>query len=340
MTTPKKSPIWDKDLYGLLGVTSTATESEIKKAYRKSALKCHPDKNPDDPKAAALFIELSSALEILTDAKAKEAYDRTLKAKQLAAERTAVLDVKRRKLKEDLERREKEAQAARKTTIYTPTPSESQKTDEDLLRKEVERLKKEGSAALREEQEIIRQQLLKEQKDKVSFIQETYHYSEEQDEGGNSRAKFKIKWSPSVLIDESKLRNILSRYGKIANLVVIKRTALVEFENEEDAVKAFESEEGKTEYQWKFQWIRPKNEKNGTMEEDPRSSSNSTTPPPAPPPKMAPAIPRLSSVPPTPTSFADLEAMILGQLANAAKAQAESTSGSNSDSSMKRKPYS
>jgi len=336
MTTPKKSPIWDKDLYALLGVTSTATESEIKKGYRKRALKCHPDKNPDDPRAAALFIELSSALEILTDAKAKEAYDRTIKAKQLAAERTAVLDVKRRKLKEDLERREKEAQQSRKTTAYTPTPSESQKSDEDQLRKEVERLKKEGSAALREEQELIRQQLLKEQKDKVSFIQKTYH-SEEPEIGGNP--KFKIKWSPSVLIDETKLRNILSRYGKIVNLVVIKRTALVEFEDGDDAVRAFETEECKTEYQWKFQWICNPKKKNGNANAEEESMESSTTPLP-PPKKMIPVIPRLSSVPPTPTSFADLEAMILGQLANAAKAQSASSGSTNdnNDTSMKRKP--
>jgi DnaJ family protein C protein 17 len=43
----------------------------VKKAYRKKALECHPDKNPDNPKAAELFHELSKALEILTDVSAR-----------------------------------------------------------------------------------------------------------------------------------------------------------------------------------------------------------------------------------------------------------------------------
>jgi len=100
-------PITQMDLYGLLGVESTASISEvcgfglfcgiciycikyfiliskypkknawcrlyfqIKKAYRKKALTCHPDKNPDNPRAAELFQELSRVLEILTDTNAR-----------------------------------------------------------------------------------------------------------------------------------------------------------------------------------------------------------------------------------------------------------------------------
>lgn len=44
---------------------------QIKKGYRKKALYCHPDKNPNNPKAAELFHELSRALEILTDTSAR-----------------------------------------------------------------------------------------------------------------------------------------------------------------------------------------------------------------------------------------------------------------------------
>lgn len=45
----------DLDLYKLLEVSFDSEEAAIRKAYRKKALKCHPDKNPDDPKAAELF---------------------------------------------------------------------------------------------------------------------------------------------------------------------------------------------------------------------------------------------------------------------------------------------
>ncbi len=65
-----------KDYYDVLGVAKTATESEIKKAYRKMALKYHPDKNPDNKEAEDKFKEAASAYEILSDKDKKANYDR------------------------------------------------------------------------------------------------------------------------------------------------------------------------------------------------------------------------------------------------------------------------
>ena len=53
------------DLYELLGVEVVADAKTIKKAYRKKALTCHPDKNPDDKKAIELFHQLSGKLKAL-----------------------------------------------------------------------------------------------------------------------------------------------------------------------------------------------------------------------------------------------------------------------------------
>ncbi|CAB1330836.1 unnamed protein product [Coregonus sp. 'balchen'] len=63
MTGKTAKDLLQMDLYGLLGIESTATAKEIKKAYRQKALTCHPDKNPDNPKAADFFHQLSQALE-------------------------------------------------------------------------------------------------------------------------------------------------------------------------------------------------------------------------------------------------------------------------------------
>lgn len=65
-----------RDYYEVLGVEKTATKEEIKKAYRKKALKYHPDKNPGDKKAEENFKEAASAYEILSNDEKRARYDR------------------------------------------------------------------------------------------------------------------------------------------------------------------------------------------------------------------------------------------------------------------------
>lgn len=63
------------DFYELLGVDRSATADELKKAYRKLAMKYHPDRNPDDAAAEAKFKEISEAYDILKDEQQRAAYD-------------------------------------------------------------------------------------------------------------------------------------------------------------------------------------------------------------------------------------------------------------------------
>jgi molecular chaperone DnaJ len=64
-----------RDYYEVLGVSKGASESEVKKAYRKLALKYHPDKNPDDESASEKFKEAAEAYEVLSDPQKKQRYD-------------------------------------------------------------------------------------------------------------------------------------------------------------------------------------------------------------------------------------------------------------------------
>ncbi len=65
-----------RDYYEILGISKTATEIEIKRAYRTLAVKHHPDKNPDNPAAEENFKEAAEAYSVLSDAQKRAAYDR------------------------------------------------------------------------------------------------------------------------------------------------------------------------------------------------------------------------------------------------------------------------
>lgn len=64
-----------KDYYSSLNVARSASADDIKKSYRKLAMKYHPDKNPNDKKAEEMFREITEAYEVLSDTKKREMYD-------------------------------------------------------------------------------------------------------------------------------------------------------------------------------------------------------------------------------------------------------------------------
>ncbi|EFN82951.1 dnaJ homolog subfamily C member 17 isoform X1 [Harpegnathos saltator] len=223
-------------LYNLIGAEPTASVSEIKKAYRKKALTCHPDKNPNNPKAAELFHELSKALEILTDEKARAAYDQVIAARKQAKERVKEFDAKRRKLKEDLEAREE----AYKKTL---DPTYNTKSDEERLKVEIERLRKEGSRQVEEEIALLQKQ-----------IWEQLHGISKDSESSNvTDFRIKIRWKAqekdplSGGYNYDNLHKMFSKYGDVIALVVSsskKGSAMVEFGDKSAAETALLAEIG------------------------------------------------------------------------------------------------
>lgn len=97
-----------EDFYELLGIDVLAEESEIKRQYRKTSVKYHPDKNPDNKQAAEQFILLGIARDILLDPALKGEYDRQRQRRHERELEKARLGGQRRKMVEELEKAERD----------------------------------------------------------------------------------------------------------------------------------------------------------------------------------------------------------------------------------------
>ncbi|XP_047364560.1 dnaJ homolog subfamily C member 17 isoform X1 [Vespa velutina] len=224
--------VYEKSLH-ILDCTPTATVEEVKKAYRKKALLCHPDKHPDNPRATELFHEISKALEVLTDLSARDAYEKVLIAKHQSKLRTKELSAKRKKFKEDLE--------AREEAYKNASSNKHSLTEEEKLLAEIDRLQKEGSKLLEEEITRMRKE-----------IWELHNLRQEKAET-NANYRVRIKWKANS--DDSQnggynydtLYRILYKHGDIVALVlssVKNGRAMVEYKDKESAQRAVRIEFG------------------------------------------------------------------------------------------------
>ena len=245
------------ELYVILDVAEDASEKEILKAYRKKALKCHPDKNPDNPKAAEEFHLLSRALEVLSDEAARKAYDNVLKARRAAAERHRALDEKRKKFKEDLE--SKERRLAEREAALKKQSAEDRAAKN--LAAEIDRLKKEGNSLLMQEQERLVDEIMKEAT-RVGGVGGIG--GKTKNAGSEELRTLKVKWKASKTddtnggYDQARISKIFSKYGVVKTVVVSakkKGSALVEFESQDAAKMALELETGLPQNPVKIQRI-------------------------------------------------------------------------------------
>jgi len=139
------------DFYELLGIASTANESEIRRAYRKTALKYHPDKvGASDTAALDKFHLLQIAYDVLSDAGVRELYDNARRAREEKKHREAAYEGRRKWLKEDLERRESGALKRKR----------EEADEEEAFERELRRIAEDGKRRRKEREEKLRQEAL------------------------------------------------------------------------------------------------------------------------------------------------------------------------------------
>lgn len=132
----------DTKLYKVLGIDPdqvdviALSEKDISRAYRKAALKWHPDKNQGNADAAAKFSEIFIAYETLTSPAQREKYDVAIRAARTRRKRFEELDAGRQKLREELRRREQAADPSLKH--HTNLEGAARKR----MQQEIERLRK------------------------------------------------------------------------------------------------------------------------------------------------------------------------------------------------------
>lgn len=253
----------DEDHYETLGVPYESSEKEIATAYRRAALKCHPDKAGDDPVAAALFLKLTKAYDVLSDPERKANYDALLKAKLAKKQKMAQLDAGRRKMASDLAAREFHAREKRYTDAMEAARQKA----------EIERLREEGLAKIAKMEEETRE---KAEKAVRAAGLKAFLAGNENDPPGTSDIDrtLKLRWRVDDQIggeeklNEASLRTLLGKFGLIAHLLVSppkegkkkpKASAIVQYAQlgfAMDAMDSFEKKEASwpagLEVEWAF----------------------------------------------------------------------------------------
>jgi DnaJ family protein C protein 17 len=139
------------DFYALLGVAFETSESDIRRAYRKTALKYHPDKLGKDFDPAKFHL-LQIANDVLSDPAAKAAYDTARNARLQKQRQHELFEGKRRQMKEDLEARERGGTGGAPSAVG----GGKRAREEDEMESEIRRLAEEGKRRRKEMEEKMR----------------------------------------------------------------------------------------------------------------------------------------------------------------------------------------
>lgn len=210
------------DFYGLLDVPPSANESEIRRAYRKTALKYHPDKNAGNPSAIEKFHLLQIAYDVLSDPTVKELYDNAQRAKEEKKARDQAFEGRRKWMKEDLEKRESGAFKRKR----------DEEDEEEKFERELRRLAEDGQRRRKEREDALHRERLEEE-ERLEREKEGIDASSnlEKPKGGAEVSELdrtvKVRWVvDDANIDKEKLSSLFSKFGNVEHALLGKEKRL------------------------------------------------------------------------------------------------------------------